>query len=188
MSKSFKIFLLVLLIAALAVFVMWRQGILSSIRLPFVSKTPKPGTCLLLEEQYCKDSSFVYPPEGGVPAIGFKTEKAEIFAPFDCVIGEVVGFSDEGFGGDSTFEAIFIIPSDEDISNPETSILIAGNFENNFVEYGQFNKGEPIATVVSGTMGKFGDYSALIIVSSKTQSGLVASNTSLYLETILTNP
>jgi hypothetical protein len=183
MSKSFKIFLLILLLAALAVFMMWRQGILSTIKLPFISKTLKPGTCLLVEEKYCASTEFVYVEGSKDPILGF-TLPAEtpVFAPIDGVIAQI--FVDNPENNASPYQGVMVrhfktlnstigLISVNVIANPLKDINQNLNAE----------KGDIVGYVGESSIDLFGNYNLIISIENQAlYPGTVYSNTNLYIE------
>ncbi|HOF50549.1 MAG TPA: hypothetical protein PLH22_02615 [Candidatus Colwellbacteria bacterium] len=182
MSKSLKIFLIVLLVLAVGVFVGWREGWFASFRL-FSSGISKPGTCLLVEEKYCSEARFIYFEEARDPILGFKIlAGAPVFAPTD---GSTAPISmDNPSSPNSPYSGIllrhFVIPNS---TAGLISVNVLANPLSDMNQNSEAQKGDVLGYVSENTVDAFGDYN--LIVSIENQAlfpGTVYSNTNLYIE------
>jgi hypothetical protein len=183
MPKSFKIFLLVLLVIVVAAFLMWRQGILSSVKLPLILKTPNPGTCLLVEEKYCASAEFIYVEGSRDPILGFTLPAGTpIFTPIDGVMTTI--FLNNPKNSENPYRGALV----RHFTTPNSTIgLISVNvIANPLTDINQnqeIQQGDILGYVSGEPVDIFGSRNLIVSIENQAQTpGTVYSNTNLYIE------
>ncbi len=131
-----------------------------------LSNEPKPGSCLILEEKYCKSVKFIQDPiTDGSLAVYKLSPKTTLFSPVD------------GFQGTATF-----FFKDRSILYPGVSINVGrdNTIETrtaiySFIFYGKVDankssakKGEVISELSDKTIDSLGDYNLAVRITKQT--------------------
>lgn len=173
-----------MIVIGLMIFVFARSGrIVIPKNISFLSRTPQPGTCLLVEEKYCDKAEFVYIPGSRDPILGFAVpEGTPIFSPVDGVTTPI--FIDNSDDPANQYRGILV----RHFKNPNStigliSVNIIGNPLENIIQNLDVKKGEIIGYAAKDAVSAFGDYNLIVSIENQVLiPGTVYSNTGLYIE------
>ncbi|MCL4406468.1 MAG: hypothetical protein M1586_01185 [Patescibacteria group bacterium] len=186
MSKSLKIFLVVILFVATAAFVAWRQGWLAPLEKvgrQIVSGEPKPGVCLLVEEKYCSKAEFLYVEGVKDPILGFDIPAgAPVFAPIDGNLIPI--FSENPDDVANPYRGVllrhFVVPNS---TIGLISVNIIANPLKNINPNSEVRKGDVLGYAPEAMTNISGGHNLIVSIENQAlTSGTVYSNTNLYIE------
>lgn len=144
--------------------------------LPFISSDPKPGSCLVVEEKYCKGGKLIPNPRNPQMwmLVAYKIPKgASIFSPTDGKYVRSNGFS---FDDQKIYPGGSIFIS----KGPQKIIYSLVYFSEQEVIRNQqpINKGDVISRISDRTIDSLGDYNLIVTVTKQyVDQGKVISET-----------
>lgn len=165
----FYVVLLVVFIIVVILIVL-NLSSLSNVKLASLNPLkPHPGSCLILEEKYCKTVKFVlykFAPNNGSTMAVYNLDKgATLFAPIDGKL--LIGGSALEDNSDqvSIYKSVIIEKNSSANGTPEYTITFINSLSN-IIGSTAVKKGDAIGTISDKTISVFGNYN-LAVVSTK---------------------
>lgn len=148
-------------------------------------KAGEPGSCLILEEKYCRSGKFIYPFEDKTMAIGFKLpEETLVYAPYDGLTGFLIPGPDPEKALPPGI-VIDNVDSVADLENDHKAVVI---FADSFLRdeiHQTVVKGQVLAKIGKTAITGFEDYNLVIVADNPENRGTAYAGSGFYLKDVL---